>query len=191
MPEAPEANGDQGWLRVGRVSGAYGIKGWVRVRTYTESPEGFLALEGLHLEAPGAGAGGAGERRPVDLAAARVQGKGIVAHIAGIEDRTQAERLRGQTFWIPAQQLPTLAAGDYYWRDLIGLAVYSDHEGGSVLLGEVDHLIETGANDVLVLRPCPGSVDDRERLVPYLPGAVIAAVEPAANRIRVHWHPDD
>ncbi|MEE4280198.1 MAG: hypothetical protein V2I82_17165, partial [Halieaceae bacterium] len=66
----------------------------------------------------------------------------------------------------------------------------STHEG-SQLLGVVDHLLETGANDVLVLRPCPGSIDDRERLLPYLPGRVVSKVDRCRGRIDVRWHPDD
>ena len=64
-------------------------------------------------------------------------------------------------------------------------------QGQARLLGEVDHLIETGANDVLVLKPCAGSVDRRERLLPYLPQRVVQRVALQERRIDVDWHPED
>jgi 16S rRNA processing protein RimM len=181
------APGEEQWLCVGRIGGAYGIKGWVRVHAYTDAPETFLTLKGCHL----ARGEGDEQRRPVEVLEGRVQGKGLVVHLAGVEDRTAAERLRGQEFWVPAEQLPALEEGEYYWRDLEGLRVFAEAGEGTVLLGRVDHLLETGANDVLVVAPCEGSVDRRERLIPYLPGDVVVAVEPQQQQMLVRWHPDD
>ncbi|HBO13126.1 MAG TPA: 16S rRNA processing protein RimM, partial [Halieaceae bacterium] len=90
--------------------------------------------------------------------------------------------------------LPPLGDGEYYWHQLEGLEVWcQDREGeaaGEQLLGRVAYLIETGANDVLVVRASPGSIDDRERLVPYLPGDVVKAVDLAAGRLTVDWFPE-
>jgi ribosomal 30S subunit maturation factor RimM len=96
-------------------------------------------------------------------------GKGLIAQAGG---RRVAHRrrtaARPRTLGAGAD-LPALEAGDYYWHQLQGLQVWCKHDGDTLLLGEVDHLLETGANDVLVLRPCEGSIDERERLIPYLP----------------------
>ena len=181
------APGEDQWLCVGRIGGAHGIKGWVRVHAFTDTPESFLDLQHWHL----VGGQDSTVRTPVDVIDGRMQGKGLVVRLAGIDDRTAAERLRGHEFWVRASQLPALEEGEYYWRDLEGLQVFTEVDGKSILLGTVDHLLETGANDVLVVAPCEGSLDKRERLIPYLPGDVVIAVEPAQQRMRVLWHPDD
>lgn len=196
-------------MRAGKIGAAHGIKGWVRVTTFTDQPEDLLALGDCYI---GSGLGGdAGDREektPVHIAEGRSQGKSLLMRLEGVTDRNKAEGLRGKSLWVPAQQLPELAPGEFYWRDLVGLKVYSelgvdDRDGTGddpgeipgekteLLLGEVDHLLETGANDVLVLKGCPGSLDTRERLVPYITGSVIRVVEPEAGRILVRWHPDD
>ena len=120
------------------------------------------------------------------------QGKGLVAHIAGVDDRTLAESYKGLEVAVAADSLPQLEEGDYYWRQLQGLQVWcQDGEDKRVLLGTVDYLIETGANDVLVVKACEGSIDDRERLIPYLPGDVVTRVDLEQAVIEVDWFLDD
>ena len=89
-----------------------------------------------------------------------------------------------------AQSLPTLAEGDYYWRQLQGLQVWCQEEDKRELLGTVDYLIETGANDVLVVKASEDSLDDRERLIPYLPGDVVTRVDLEAGTLEVNWFLD-
>ena len=174
-------------LHAGTLVGAYGIKGWVRIRAYTDPPTNLLEFGHWYLKQGSSRSG-----RPVRLLEGRLQGsKGLVARIEGIDDRTEAEGLKGAEVWVPKQELPELEDGEFYWHELDGMRVECEHEGHPVLLGEVSRLLETGANDVLVLRPCDGSVDDRERLVPYIPGTVVKDVDRAARCISVDWHPDD
>lgn len=171
-------------LRAGTITGAYGIKGWVKVHALTDLPEDFFAFERWFAK----------DRhgyRPIAFAEGRRHGKGLIARVDGVATRDEAEALRGTDVWVPAEALPALDDGDYYWHQLENMRVWCEHEGRSLLLGEVDHLIETGANDVLVLRPCEGSIDQRERLVPYLPGQVVLAVDDDEGRMTVAWHPDD
>lgn len=200
---APEATP---LICVGRIGGAYGIKGWVRIQSFTDTAEDILALNGWQLAAPGQRDSGKTPTE-VEVVEGRMHGKGPIARLAGIEDRNAAERLRGQEIWVAEATLPALEEGEYYWRDLLGLQVYCSGAGAGAgadageetgqndsqeqLLGEVDHLLETGANDVLVLRACDGSVDDRERLIPYLPGEVVMAVDVENRRMSVRWHPED
>lgn len=169
-----------GLLVVGRICGCYGIRGWVKVRAYTEPQENFLKLGGWMLQR-----GGGFE--PIEFDAGRPHGKGLVAHIAGVDDRTAAESFRGLEVAVAADSLPPLVEGDYYWRQLLGLKVWCREGAERVLLGQVDHLIETGANDVLVVAPCPGSVDSDERLIPYLPGDVVALVDLEEGLLEVDW----
>ena len=83
-------------------------------------------------------------------------------------------------------ELPALGQGEYYWHQLQGLRV----ESRGSCLGQVDHLLETGANDVLVVKPCEGSIDSRERLVPWVQGQYVIAVDLEAGVIEVDWDPE-
>ena len=176
-------------LVVGKITGCYGVKGWVKIHSYTEPQENFLRFGKWMLRRKGA-------VEPVEFDDGRVQGKGLVAHIAGVDDRTLAESYRGLEVVVPAGSLPDLEEGDYYWSQLQGLQVWCrDQSPGAgaepVLLGSVDHLIETGANDVLVVKPSEGSIDDRERLIPYLPGDVVTRVDVVEAVIEVSWFLED
>ena len=121
----------------------------------------------------------------------RAQGKGYIAQLAGVDDRNQAVGLRGYIITIPESSLPSPAAGELYWRDLEGCRVESTHGQETVCLGVVDYLLDTGANDVLVVRATADSVDDRERLIPWLEPDVIDRVDLNNQTITVRWHPDD
>ena len=178
-------------LVVGKITGCYGVKGWVKIHSYTEPRENFLRFGKWMLQRRGAA-------EPIEFDDGRVQGKGLVAHIAGVDDRTRAEAYSGLEVAVSADSLPTLEEGDYYWSQLQGLQVWcrEDHEPDGdetdnsdtrVLLGTVDYLIETGANDVLVVKPSTESIDDRERLIPYLPGDVVTRVDLDRAVIEVDW----
>jgi 16S rRNA processing protein RimM len=172
-------------LVVGKITGCHGIKGWVKIHSYTEPQDNFLRFGKWMLRRKGV-------VEPVEFDDGRVQGKGLVAHIAGVDDRTLAESYRGLEVAVQANSLPDLEEGDYYWSQLQGLQVWCSDRGleasaERVLLGLVDHLIETGANDVLVVKASEGSIDDRERLIPYLPGDVVTRVDLAEAVIEVNW----
>ena len=172
-------------ISIATVVGVYGIKGWVKVRINLEDPASLTSLSPKQLTDP------RGKRvRSVDVAAVRSQGKGFIAKLAGVDDRNAAELLRGHSIEIPESSLPGLNDGEFYWRDLIGCRVELSGDE-NLNLGCVNHLIETGANDVLVVKPTEDSIDDRERLIPWLEGDVIVAVDIESQRISVRWHPDD
>ena len=173
-------------ISIATIVGVYGIKGWVKVRINLEDPASLTSLSPKHLTDPG------GKRiRSVDITTVRSQGKGFIAKLAGVDDRNAAEMLRGHSIEIPESSLPGLNDGEFYWRDLVGCRVELSVDNENLSLGCVDHLIETGANDVLVVRPTEDSIDDRERLIPWLEDDVIVAVEIESQRICVRWHPDD
>ncbi|QIB66857.1 ribosome maturation factor RimM [Kineobactrum salinum] len=169
---------------IGRITGCHGIKGWVKVHSYTEPQENFLAYSGWMVQRRGG-------LQAVEFDAGRRQGKGLVAHIKGVDDRNQAELFQGLEVSVEGGQLPALEEGDYYWRQLQGMQVWCGPEDEQVLLGTVDYLIETGANDVLVVKACEGSYDQRERLVPWLPGSTVTRVDKQAGRIEVDWFLDE
>ena len=173
-------------ISIATVVGVYGVKGWVKVRINLEDPASLTSLSPKQLT------DSRGKRvRSVDITTVRSQGKGFIAKLAGVDDRNAAELLRGHFIQIPESSLPGLNDGEFYWRDLIGCRVELSVVDKNLSLGCVDHLIETGANDVLVVRPTEESIDDRERLIPWLEDDVIVAVDIESQRISVRWHPDD
>jgi 16S rRNA processing protein RimM len=167
-------------LVVGKITGCYGIKGWVKVHSYTDPVENFLGFGRWVLRRRGV-------FEPIAFDAGRRQGRGLVAHIAGVDDRTLAESYKGLEVAVPTDSLPQLEEGDYYWSQLQGLQVWCQDGDEQVLLGTVDYLIETGANDVLVVKASPDSIDEEERLIPYLPGDVVTRVDLEEARIEVDW----
>lgn len=156
---------------LGRISGLYGVNGWVRLFSYTEPRTGILE----HTECRLRHDGGQQDARLIE---GKAQGKGVVARFAGIEDRDTAARLIGQEILVSRSALPELSEGHFYWADLEGLSVETKD---GALLGWVAYLLATGANDVLVVQ------GEKETLVPFLWGSVILDVDLEAGRIRVDW----
>ena len=173
-----EDRGEQ--IIVGRIDAPYGVNGWVRIFSYTEPIERILDYSPWQVVKRGV------EQRLV-IDAGRRQGRGLIAHPEGYEDRSQAELLAGAEISIEKSRLPKLPEGEYYWHELEGLSVYNE-QGDR--LGIVDHLIETGGNDVLVVKPDADSVDDRERLVPWVEDRVVRAVRRDEGSILVDWETD-
>lgn len=174
-------------IAAANIIGVYGIKGWVKLRINLEDPASFSSFSSYML------ADARGKTlRSVKLLHVRPQGKGFIAQLEGVNDRNAAEVLRGYELTVLEAELPDLAEGEFYWRDLVGCQVVTDYESySSVVLGEVHHILDTGSNDVLVTRATELSIDDRERLIPYIEDAVVANVDLDAGVIRVKWHPDD
>lgn len=168
---------------VGRITAPFGVKGWVKVHSYTDPPENIFRYGRLCRRR-------GGQLEPLELLAHGGSGSALTAHFAGCDDRDAAAALARTDLVVDAAALPALEQGEYYWHQLIGLKVLARHEGTpEVLLGEVDHLLETGANDVLVVKGTAESVDQRERLIPWLPGQVVLEVDPEAGQIVVDWDP--
>lgn len=165
------------------IVGVYGIKGWVKIRVYLEDPATIQSLANLSV------INARGAARPVTVRSIRAQGKGWIAQLSKIDDRNAAEALRGFQITVNTNDLPTAGEGEFYWRDLTGLSVYEMKTES--LLGEVNYLLDTGSNDVLVIKSSEGSIDDRERLIPWLLGNVVISVDLAGGRLMVDWHIDD
>jgi len=167
-------------VEVGRVQAAYGIKGWVWVYSNTDPITNVFAYMPWYARTDGVW-------RELHVAEWREQGKGLVMRLEGVTDRNGAESLKGLALWVSKSCLPELQEGDYYWSDLLDLSVVL--EDGR-LLGRVHSLMETGSNDVLVVRAAPGGLDARERLIPWLPDRVVRQVDLASRRIVVDWDPE-
>ncbi|PID42757.1 MAG: ribosome maturation factor RimM [Proteobacteria bacterium] len=166
---------------LGKVTSPYGIKGWLRIYSYTDPIDNILNYPKWVLVQDGKSA-------VFDLEQGKVHGKGIVVKFSGCSDRTEAEKLCGSKVCVSASSLPALSENDYYWHQLEGLNVYHSETGA--LVGKVSYMIETGANDVVVVRSTAGSIDSRERLIPYLPDQVIKTVDLGKQRMVVDWDLD-
>ncbi len=166
-------------LVVGRIVGAFGVQGWLRVQSFTEPPENLSEYRHWYVETKNGW-------RLLETDQLKWQGGRLIVHVKGCDDRDQAQALAQHNIGIAGDELPSLDADEFYWHQLQGLRVLSN---GDVLLGQVDRLLETGANDVLVVASCEGSIDDQERLIPYLPEQVVKSVNLDAGVIRVDWDP--
>ena len=180
---------------IGRIGAAYGIKGWVKIVPFTEDPESLFGYQPWNIQVPEA-------LRTIKVESSSVtmmnQGvlvvesykqhsDGWVAKLKDVNDRATAEKLRGVEIWIDEAQLPALEIGDYYWNQLEGLMVKTVT---GQLLGKVDHLRETGSNDVLVVVGCTDSLDQRERWIPWIPEDVVKQVDLDSKVIVVDWDVD-
>jgi 16S rRNA processing protein RimM len=159
---------------MGKIVAAHGIKGWVKIQTYTEYLDSLLDYDTWYV-------GKEEAWRPLEVLEAEVHSKVLVARLEGVDDRTAAERYKGQLIAVPRSELPEQEEGEYYWSDLIGLKVLNL---AGEELGTVDTLLETGANDVLVVKGGSG-----ELLIPFIED-VIGKVDLKQKTIRVDWQAD-
>lgn len=174
-------------ILAGRIGGAHGVRGWVKVYSYTDPLDNLLDYSPWHLSVDEQPLQKGAAVRSEEALEGRLHGKGLIVRLKGCDNRDQAEKLNGLFIQVEDSQLPELPPGDYYWKDLVGLQVVN-HAGQ--LLGEVLQLMETGANDVLVVGPTEASEDDRQRMIPWLPGEVVSRVDLREARLTVTWELD-
>ena len=158
---------------MGRITAPFGIKGWVKVQPNTAATRNLLDYRTWWVD-------GEGGWRETAVAEARVHGRAVIARLGGCEDRDAAATWRGKLVAVPRAELPGTKRGEYYWTDLIGLAVVN---GAGQALGAVTGMLQTGSNDVLVV------TGERERLIPFI-AEVIRDVDVAAGVMRVEWGAD-
>ncbi|TAL74628.1 MAG: ribosome maturation factor RimM [Rhodanobacter sp.] len=161
---------------LGRIVGLHGVQGWVKLESWTEPRTQIFGYRPWLLgKAPDA-------VTEIDGASGHPQGKGLVAHLPGVDDRDAAALLVGSDIFIAREQLPVAGKDEFYWVDLEGLEVVTTQ---GVALGRVSHLFATGANDVVVVRD-----GTRERLIPFIQGSVVRSVDLDAGRMVVDWDPE-
>jgi 16S rRNA processing protein RimM len=164
----------QKWVTLGRVSGVFGVKGWIKVESYTEPPGNIVTFGRWRLRHRGAD-------RVFEVEQGQEHGGGVVAKLRGVDDRDRARDCIGAEVIVEREQLPEVGAGEYYWTDLEGLEVRTT---AGVVLGRVDRLFATGAHDVVVV------AGTQERLIPFVIGPVVKRVDFEAGLIEVDWSPD-
>ena len=157
---------------MGRIAAAHGIRGWVKIQPFTEYVDSLLGYRTWwigHEQGPW---------REVQVGQCEAHDKTVVAQLPDCPDRTAAEKLKGLLIAVPRSSLPEQEEGEYYWADLIGMAVVN--EAGESL-GTVTNLLETGANEVLSVRG-----DSGEILIPFVASA-IKQVDLKNRTIHVDW----
>lgn len=185
-----EAPREERRVTLGRVAGVYGIKGWVKLVSFTRPQEGILRYPRWWLTP-----NGAAEAHETKLLTGRVHGAGLVAQLShpdgsAVEDRDSAARLVGAEIAVSRSALAPAKPGEIYLIDLVGMSVRSV-EGEQ--LGTVESVTSNGAQDVLVLRDAVRRDEAGElvqRLIPFVRGPIIESVSLEANQIVAHWHPD-
>lgn len=159
------------YVIVGKIGAAYGIKGWLKVISFTDPVANILDYHPWYLEE--------GQSwKLIPNKEGRTHGKGMVAHIAGIDNPEQARQLTGKTIAVLRSQLPALKKDEYYWAELEGLTVINQKDE---VLGKIIYLIETGTNDVLIIK------GDKEHAIPYLPGDVVTNIDMTNRVMHVNW----
>jgi 16S rRNA processing protein RimM len=164
-------------LLVGYVTGAYGIHGWVRIKPYSADADAMLSAKTWWLDKP--------DLRDVDMLHAKIHGEDVVAQLMGVADRNAAEALKGATVQIRRSHFPPLSGDEFYWVDLIGLAV-ENLEGEA--LGTVTDLMDNGAHPILrvTVPQAPGAEKPVELLIPFV-DQFVKTVDQAAKKITVDW----
>lgn len=162
-------------VTLGRISGVFGVRGWVKVESYTEPRTNVVEYDVWTLRSRG-------QDRAIEVEEGQGHGNQVVAKLRGVDDRDVARSLVGAEILVERDRLPPCAPGEYYWTDLEGLEVRTPR--GEVL-GKVDHLLATGSNDVLVLTGEP------ERLIPFVLGSVIHRVDLEAGFLVADWATED
>lgn len=166
-------------VTLGRVAGAYGVKGWVKVISSTRPERNILDYSRWWIAK--------GEGYEAQLLEGRVHGRGLIAQISGkdglpITDRNISESLIGSEIQVERSALPPTKEGEYYWHDLIGLKVESE-QGHA--LGEVTEITSNGAQDILVVKD-----SETERLIPFVEGPIIKSVDIGQGLIVADWLPE-
>lgn len=159
-------------VTVGRVAGVFGVRGWLRIFSFTDPPRNILDYGpwylGPHTD----------RQRIFRVVDGAPHGRGIIARLEGIEDRDAARALIGEPISVRRECFGGTREGEYFWSDLIGLRVINE-EG--IEFGRIAEMLDTSANDVMVV------VGERRRLLPFLYGTVVKSVDLASGVVRVDW----
>ncbi|MPY26821.1 ribosome maturation factor RimM [Shewanella psychropiezotolerans] len=166
---------------LGKLGSSHGIKGWLKITTYTDSVEGIFDYSPWLIKEQG-------EWREVKVLQWRFQGKAVVASLEGVETRDQAQMLTNCEIAVTQQQMETLPEDEFYWRDLIGCEVVNTK---GYNMGKVQEIVETGSNDVLLVKAnAKDGFGKAERMIPFVTEQFIIEVNLPEKQITVDWDPD-
>ena len=158
-------------IQVGRIAGIYGVKGWLKIESYTRPPENIFSYKPWYIKQDG-------NWQEMNLLDSKIHGKGLIAALENINDRDVAREFIDADISIFRSQLHDLEPGEYYWHDLLGMQVINQQDS---LLGQLQEILETGANDVLVVK------GKNRYLIPLVWGRYVLEVDQDKGNIRVDW----
>ena len=165
---------------VGRIGAVYGVKGWLKVQSFTDDPESIFEYSPWLLSQK--------TEREMKVVEWRRHNNGLIARLEGISDRDEAARLTGADICITADELPALADDEFYWRDLIGMRVVNTK---GYDMGVVEQIMPTASNDVLVVKANSNDgFGKSERLIPFIQSEYVTEVNKEEKRIQVEWPSD-
>ncbi|MFK7864944.1 MAG: ribosome maturation factor RimM [Pseudohongiellaceae bacterium] len=165
---------------LGKLGKAHGIKGWLRVISFTSPAENLLEYHSFDAHRNG-------KHEKVEIDGYKQQAGGFIAHVKGVDTPEAARLLTGYELNVLVSELPVLEQDDIYWYQLEGLKVENQHQQN---LGSVARLLETGANDVIVVQATASSIDGRERLIPFIRESIISKIDLPNGIIEVNWEAD-
>jgi len=161
------------YIVIGKIGATYGIFGWLKIQTFTEFGPNILDYTPWYLSD--------GEKKnwqEVVIEEGKPHGGGMVVKFPNVSNPEEARLMTGKTISILRSQLPELPNDEYYWSDLEGLTVINQH---GETLGKIIYLIETGGNDVIVVK------GEKDHAIPYLPGSVVKSIDLAKKEMVVDW----
>ncbi len=160
-------------IYLGKITGVHGVKGWLKIQSFSSPPENILNYPQWIIN-------NQGEEDFYSIEKGRKQNNKIVVKLEKIDDRNTAESLINSKIQILRSDLPKLPNENYYWSDLVGLSVLNSEEK---VIGKIESLIETGANDVMVIK----TAKDKRVLVPFVMHEIIKEVNVELNYIKIDW----
>jgi 16S rRNA processing protein RimM len=164
------------WVLVGSVGRPYGVKGWVKINSYTDPLDNIILYQPWYVAS-------LTDKAPYALKTLhhRIQAQQLVVQFENCQTPESARLLTNHKIYVERKQFSPLGAQEYYWTDLEGLQVYTCE---NKYLGVVDSLFATGSNDVLVVE------GEKRRLIPFLLEQTIKSIDLTEQRIVVDWDPD-
>lgn len=171
---------DNATVVLGQIGRVHGIKGWLKLSSFTSPAENIFDYPRLQVKI-------GNKCQDLEIDEFKSSASALLVHFKGYDDPETARLLVGLELSVGDRELPQLEPGEYYWHQLQGLKVINQH---GQLFGLVNKILETGANDVLVITPNPDSIDERERLIPYLKDSVIEEIDLEKETIKVNWEAD-
>lgn len=180
MSSKPAAQPPVNPIILGKMGAAYGIRGWLKVFSSTEDAESIFDYQPWFIQR-------AGQWQQVELEGWKHHNQDLIIKVKGIDDRDAAAQLTNCEITVDSTQLPALEEGDYYWKDLM---FFFFKQKTAYEMGKVIDLMETGSNDVLVVKAnLKDAFGVQERLIPFLDEQVIKKVDLATGTIEVDWDP--
>lgn len=165
---------------VGKLGSSYGIRGWIRIFSFTEIPDSIFDYTPWYIQR-------AGQWQEIIVESFKPHNQDMIVKLKGIDDRDQANALTNAEVFVDAEKLPALSNGDFYWKDLIGCRVKTVN---GYDLGLVTDLMETGSNDVLVVKAnLKDAFGATERLIPFVEDQFIKQVDLTTKTVLVDWDP--